>query len=190
MFGSRNKGNKAELYIAGRLQEWWRKSEPGCLFCRVPLSGGWRQPEHRTAFNLAGDLMTDAKLFPWAVEVKHREGWTEERLEQGKASPVWGWWRQAQEAADELKKKPILFFRKNLFKKKVQPWRVMFPDEQWQDVPELRLLMSWTRREIARPEVVGNVWPCVANLDDFLAVTSTLFEPRHPLRRKKKVISL
>lgn len=123
-FGSRPKGSKAEIEIARDLQGWWSQLEPGCLFTRTPLSGGWGKPQHREGFKAGGDLMTTAERFSFAVEVKRREGWAWSTLAAGKASPVWGWWRQACQAADEMKNHPLLIFRKNR-----HPWFVFIPAE-------------------------------------------------------------
>jgi len=119
-FGSRAKGSKAEIEVAKKLEAWWGQVEPGCKFVRTPLSGGWGKPEHRAGFQASGDLMTTAAQWPWAVEVKRRETFSWKTLLAGRASPVWGWWRQAQVAAEEMSKEPLLLFRKNR-----EPWHVM-----------------------------------------------------------------
>ncbi len=117
---SRDKGNKAEIEIAHTIQPWWRLHEPEANFVRTPLSGGWGAPTLRAGFRASGDLMTNAKDFPFAVEVKRRESWSWAPLLAGKASPIWGWWLQTQTAAKEMKAEPILFWRKNR-----EPWWVM-----------------------------------------------------------------
>lgn len=76
----------------------------------------------RAAFKAAGDLMTTARRWGWACEVKRREGWDWERLKAGRASPVWSWWRQAQAQAEDAGLQPMLWFRKSR-----QPWRVLVP---------------------------------------------------------------
>lgn len=119
---SRQKGNGAEREVAALIKAWWRQVEPKAEFVRTPLSGGWGGPTIRAGFRASGDLMTDAKLFPFTVEVKRREAFSLERLVEGKSSPVWGWWRQAQTQAVEMKAIPMLWLRRNR-----EPWRVMLP---------------------------------------------------------------
>lgn len=120
MFNSRAKGSAAELDVAARLQEWWRQVEPGCRFKRTPLSGGWGTGDDRAGFRASGDLMTTAERFPWAIEVKRREGWAWKPLLAGGKSPVWGWWLQAQAAAGECGLLPMMWLRHNR-----EPWHVM-----------------------------------------------------------------
>ncbi|MDP6719756.1 MAG: hypothetical protein QGF59_13935, partial [Pirellulaceae bacterium] len=118
---SRGKGNAAEREVAKLVQQWWHKLESGCRFVRTPLSGGWGGPSLRAEFRASGDLMTTAKQWPFGVEVKRREGWSMRNLRQAKASPVWKWWEQTQDAAAEMDAEPMLWFRKNRM-----PWYVMF----------------------------------------------------------------
>ena len=110
----RQKGARGERQVAELLTNWWQAIEPGCEFIRTPSSGGWANPQVRGHFKTSGDLMTTAQRWPFSVEVKHREGWSVERLERGMSSPVWGWWRQAIKASIEEKREPMLWFRKNL----------------------------------------------------------------------------
>jgi hypothetical protein len=119
---SRQKGARAELEVARLLEEWWGQTEQGCRFKRTPLSGGWASPDVRGEFGVAGDLVTTARHFPFAVEVKHREGWSERNLFLGKKSPVLGWWGEAVDEAKEMGKHPLLFFKKNRL-----DWQVMVP---------------------------------------------------------------
>lgn len=64
--------------------------------------------------------MTTARRFPFAVEVKRREGWSWRELLAGRRSPVWGWWDQACKQADEAHADPMLWFRHNR-----EEWTVM-----------------------------------------------------------------
>jgi hypothetical protein len=121
---SRQKGATAEREVAKLHAEWWGKFEPGCKFVKTPLSGGFSGPTVREAFEMSGDLMTTAKRFPFAVEVKRREGWCWRNVQRGMPSPVWGWWRQAIKAADEMHRRPALWFRKSR-----EEWRVMVPQD-------------------------------------------------------------
>lgn len=120
---SRQKGNAAEREVAKIIEHWWQPFEPEAHFVRTPLSGGWGGPSLRGTFGAAGDLMTTSKTFPFAVEVKRREGWTWGRLLKGKPSPVWDWWLQAQVQGEEMQKIPMLWLRKN----REPAWHIMLP---------------------------------------------------------------
>jgi hypothetical protein len=95
------------------LEAWWGQLEPDAKFARVPLSGGWGDPQLRAGFQASGDVMTTSPRFPWSVEVKRREGWVWKNLIASKKSPVWKWWRQAEGQALEMGKEPLMFFRHN-----------------------------------------------------------------------------
>jgi hypothetical protein len=99
--------------------------EPGCRFVKTPLSGGWGSPDVRFAFKTSGDLVTTARRFPFAVEVKFRQQWSIGRLFEGKPCPVWAWWRQAQVAAAEQGGLPALWVRKA---RSMSDWLVLLPD--------------------------------------------------------------
>ena len=107
------KGNGGEREVARKLEPWWCKVEPGATFIRTPQSGGWSTPQVRQEFRASGDIMTTAVRFPFAVEVKRREGWSPANLVAGKRSPVWGWWRETIVEARELGAEPMLWVRKN-----------------------------------------------------------------------------
>lgn len=78
----------------------------------------------REKMRLAGDLMTDAELFPFTIEVKRRENWSERNLIKGFASPIWSWWKQVCKDASEEGGIPMLWFRKNR-----RRWRILLPAE-------------------------------------------------------------
>lgn len=120
--GRRNKGSNAEREVAAELQAWWRRLEPGCVFHRTPLSGGWASSRVAAGYNASGDVVTTALRFPWTVEVKRNEGFAWKNVVAGKASPVWEWWGQAQRQAREVDKVPMLWLRRSR-----EPWRVMVP---------------------------------------------------------------
>lgn len=134
MTQGRPKGCKAEIEVAKTLEPWWAKLEPECKFVRTPLSGGWGGKEVRAGFKASGDLMTTAKRFPFAVEVKRREGWSWKTLLGSKKCPVWVWWHQAIGQAEEMGTEPTLWVRKNR-----EPWFVMLP---------CRLLMGFTMKDL------------------------------------------
>ena len=123
---SRAKGRRAERDVAKLLVEWWGTFEAKCEFKVTPLSGGWGGRDGgkhvRAHFKASGDLMTTATLFPFTVEVKHREQWSMRNLVAGRATPPWDWWLQAQRQADEEGGIPMLWFRKNKY-----PWMVGLP---------------------------------------------------------------
>lgn len=117
MVNSAKKGKDGEREAAALIQTWWRKLEPTCEFIRTPQSGGWGSVQVRAKFRAAADLMTTAKHWPFATEVKKREEWVLENVVTGRPSPVWGWWNQTAKAAAELNVKPLL-----LFKKRTSQW--------------------------------------------------------------------
>ena len=122
MTNGRVKGSVAEREVAGMLAAWWRTIEPAAEFVRTPLSGGWSTPTVRSGFRASGDIMTTSPTFPFAVEVKRREGFAWSTLLAGRASPVWGWWGQATKAAREQGGTPMLWLKHN-----GEPWRVIVP---------------------------------------------------------------
>jgi hypothetical protein len=120
----RSKGKRGENQVAKLLEPWWGQFEPGVKFKSTPQSGGWASPEVRAHFKTAGDLVTTGEAFPFTVEVKYREAYSEKTYEAGKACPVWGWWQQAIDQAREENGVPMLWFRKNH-----KPWTVLVPEE-------------------------------------------------------------
>ena len=116
----RTKGAVNERAVAKKIEGWWQDLEPGAEFYRTPLSGGWASPTARAGFKTSGDLVTTAKRFPFAVEVKAREGWSYTTFFAGKPCPVWGWWLQAQDQAREQGAEPMLWVRHNR-----EPWVVL-----------------------------------------------------------------
>ena len=133
MTNGRQKGNVAEREIAKKFQNWWEQIEPGVKFCRTPGSGGFGTPVIREDFSLSGDIMTNSKKFPFSVEVKRRENWAIKSIINGGKSPVWKWWIQTIRAANEMKKDPLLIFRKNCTTRKKgvgllsSEWFIMLP---------------------------------------------------------------
>jgi len=115
---SKQKGSRGELEVISLLEPWWATFDPTTKWARTPGSGGWGTPESRGAFKAAGDIMTTSTAWPFDVEVKRREGWTDTAMIDGKG-PVWGWWRQCQQSARETGREPMLWFRRSR-----QPWRV------------------------------------------------------------------
>lgn len=159
------KGKAAEREVATLMEAWWRRLEPECRFVRTPQSGGWHGSDVREAFQASGDLMTTAAHFPWTVEVKRRESWTWDRLIEGKPSPVWGWWRQAQTQARELGKEPMLWIRHNR-----EPWSILLP--AWGHYP-------WTLAMIhlaAKPKVdLGEKEPILVKAEHLLDLHPSLY---------------
>lgn len=139
MINGRAKGCRGELEVAKLVEAWWRQLEPECRFLRVPLSGGWSTPQVRGDTMTSGDLVTTARLFPWSVEIKHRNSWSEREFLAGRRSPVWGWWEQAIKQAEEMGKVPSLWFRRNR-----APWRVLLPQVYSQAVL-VPALGAWER---------------------------------------------
>lgn len=181
---SRQKGSVAERFVAMTFREWWAKYEPKdadgkpIAFVRTPLSGGWGGPAVRAGFLASGDLMTTAKRWPFAVEVKRREGWGLANLINGRPCPVWGWWAQCRGAALEMRREPLMLFRKSHTE-----WKVMMRERL------AAQLFNWggaTDRKKRTPETLmvwdETVWmigmgaygyaahPACVGLDDLLAL--------------------
>lgn len=134
---SRAKGKAGERELARLFQAWWRQLEPGCVFASTPASGGWSTPAMRGEFLVAGDLCTTARRWPWTVECKRREGFSERELRAGRRSPVWSWWAQCCRAAAEEGREPLLCFRRSR-----EPWRAL------------------VRRDLVVDQIVsGDDWP-------------------------------
>lgn len=113
MTNGRAKGAAGELEVARLLEPWWRRLEPEARFIRTPGSGGWR---HARGFRASCDLMPDpqtCRLFPFSLEVKRKEAWSEQQFCSDKPSPVWKWWAQCCKAAATDGLRPMLWFRKN-----------------------------------------------------------------------------
>ena len=152
---SRRKGKTGEREVAKHLERWWNQVEPGCKFVSTPLSGGFSTAQIRGAFNMAGDLMTTAKTFPFTVEVKHRERWELPNVLAGKRSPAWTWWLQCQKAAAEEKKIPMMWFRKNY-----GDWYMMLPERDYLRVVPDQSNITWMvapklpKADIGQPPVV------------------------------------
>jgi hypothetical protein len=168
--GDREKGAKAELEVAALLQAWWAQVEPAAVFKRTPQSGGWGGKEVRAAFRSAGDVMTDSKTFPFAVEVKRRERWAWKPFLAGKPSPVWAWWRQAQAQAEEMVLTPTLWFRRSR-----APWMVLVPRfSMWLlneggDADLIPLEHDWVGDSILNVDF-GRAPPVMVRGDDLLRV--------------------
>jgi hypothetical protein len=137
----RAKGKVGEREVAKLHEAWWGTHEAGAQFKSTPQSGGFSTPEVRAHFKMAGDLMTTAKLFPFVVEVKRREGWDLRNVYALKPSPVWAWWRQALAAARVQGGVPILWIRKN----RSSEWLVLVPvGAFYRTLPQLD---RWVARE-------------------------------------------
>lgn len=138
---SRRKGCAGELQVVRLLTAWWCEFEPALpdgravRFARTPSSGGW---QHGPGFNACGDVMTNSYRFPFSVEVKRAEAWSLQNLLDGRACPVWGFWRQCQTDAAKVGKEPLLWFRQNR-----RPWMVM-----------MRARYASSVRGLAPPQVV------------------------------------
>lgn len=164
----RSKGKRAELEVAKLCEAWWRALEPECRFVRTPASGGWHGPDVRAEFKTSGDLMSTAKLWPFSVEVKKREGWSLEWLSFGRPSPVWAWWEQCRKAAREDGREPLLLFTRNR-----APWLAMARRRFHE---ELRPYAPPTPWSIPRRGMIAmGIEPVdVFGLDALLAISPTL----------------
>ena len=161
---SKAKGAAAELEVRNLVQAWWRQLEPECVFARTPSSGGWSAPSMRGEFKVAGDLTTTAQHWPFTVEVKRREGWSERELKAGRRSPVWSWWGQVMVASEEEGRTPMLWFRRSH-----TPWLVMLPQSYVNAIaPAFPIVCCWSIQAFN-----FTVHPIVVRATDVLA-----FDPR------------
>lgn len=115
MVHSKRKGNRAELHVAKKLEEWW-----GTPFVRTPGSGGFATVNKSVDLNLVGDVVTDDPTFPFSVEVKNAENWKLSQLLTSDKAPLWEYWEQTVEQASRETRIPLLVFTKNY-----QPYWVM-----------------------------------------------------------------
>ncbi len=115
---------QAEREVAKLLQEWWRVLEPQATFMRTPGSGAWATSHSIKGFTARGDILVDpgtCHYWPYSVEIKFRQTVTPasiKHFEEGKKSPINGFWKQCCDAAEKDNQKPFLIFRGNR-----QPWR-------------------------------------------------------------------
>lgn len=163
--GGREKGAKAEREVAALLQAWWRQLEPSARFVRTPGSGGWHGKsgaEVRAAFRASGDLMTTAERFPFAVEVKKKERWSEREFLAGRDSPVHAWFAQAVEAAAELPREPSHTVPLLVFAKNHVAWRCYLPIYVAEAAPHLFRPWCWQRL----PGVSWTAWCWLSELTE------------------------
>lgn len=167
----RAKGAANENAIRDLLTPWWHHVEAEVdgepvVFARTPGSGG----HHRSKeFDMAGDLMTNARLFPFAIEVKAREGWTFERFFHGFKSPVWGWWKQCVRDAEKTNRVPFLIFKKNR-----QPWMVLVPFDYISAIPGTKCPDIVFDESVSEDRELP-VHPCMYLASNFLAHDPHLF---------------
>jgi hypothetical protein len=170
---ARNKGCGGEREVCKLLAEWWQPYEPDCVFVRTPGSGGWgggsfRHRLMKADMHSSGDIMTTAKRFPFSVEVKRNESWSEKQLAGCRTSPVWKWWIQAQRQASNDGLLPLLFFRKNR-----RPWNIFVPQISVLDGVE-GLMRYHASYAIPKGCILGinfgNVAPLWAHASDLLGL--------------------
>jgi len=115
---AKTKGGVFERKVGKLFEPWWDSK-----FFRTPMSGG---SQLKFDYNLAGDICTPAKDFPFHVECKNQEclGKFHNFLVSAK-SAVWKWWQQTTDEcpSDQI---PILVFTKNHI-----PIFVMMDIEYW-----------------------------------------------------------
>jgi len=124
-----SKGSTAELEVRRLLEAWWRQLEPEIEITRTPGSGGWR---HAAKWGAKADLMVrEAPRFPFAIEVKRREGWSPRELYAGRPCPVWKWWAKTCQDAATIgpDRVPMLWARRNR-----EPWIVLVPAKWWAEL--------------------------------------------------------
>jgi len=160
---SRAKGKRGEREVAALLRAWWSQYEPDAQFASTPGSGGWSTAKMREEFRATGDICTTAQRFPFAIEVKYRQGWSLRNFEHGFASPVWGWWAQAVREAKEAKAEPMLWVRKNLEPARDERGRLVKQDAQWIILVRRMAALEWNARAHNQMCIPWYVWdrpPC------------------------------
>jgi len=122
---SRAKGQRFELKLCRVLSAWWTGNDD-CLRCRaddLPFfrtsgSGGWatrrkRQDDNVAVKSQSGDLVTP-ESFPFALELKHQEGWNwDPFFKRSDDWIVFKWWKQCVVAALAKERLPLLVFHRN-----------------------------------------------------------------------------
>lgn len=175
MTNGRAKGKRAEREVVHMIRPWWATREPDVEFVRTPLSGGWSTESVRGRFRAAGDIMTTSDKWPFVVEVKRREAFSLGAFVDGRASVVWGWWRQSVKDAATLDAAPMLWFRKSTTaRKRPFPWIVLVPERY------ASCFLSDVAFDIRFPETLnrddGGVRPVGLTADKFLALEPFRFE--------------
>ncbi len=149
---SKNKGARAEREVCELLHNWWTQdfhpSDDEVKFTRSPLSGGWGG---KREFGTAGDIICSDETFPFCIEVKHRESFSEDRLFAGKVSPAWKWISQCEQEAKLVGKIPLLFFRKNHME-----WNVAIPEAYVR--LEVSLIFPDFKITLPEDKFVHDVW--------------------------------
>lgn len=174
---SRVKGSRAELDVARVFSEWC-----GEEVRRTPLSGGWST----SRFGVTGDLVCANRVFPFHVEIKHREGWCIDDLITGVRADhdksIVQWWRQCVESCPKkrgknglvmYRKEPLLVFRRNR-----QPWLVMWPVRSDTRVPAASLTVTLPLDSCPLCRVF------VSSLDQFIATQTVPYGMRNHERNK------
>lgn len=110
---SKDKGDRGEYAVRDLLQEWW-----GTDFAKTPKSGGFSTKKFRRDWNAEADVVTPDESFPFAVEVKWREGWCFEQIITAPKTEIWEWWEQAKGQSED--KLTLLVFKRNY-----KPWFCM-----------------------------------------------------------------
>ncbi len=123
---SKEKGSRGEREVAALVQAWWRRVDASTEIARTPGSGSWgKNSGVRHGFDVYGDLVCSSLSFPFCIEIKRREDWSQYQLSSDTPSGnVWVWWQQCQSDAKAAGKIPMLWMRKNK-----QPWHVLLPHD-------------------------------------------------------------
>lgn len=106
---SRTKGQTAERKLVKLFEAWW-----GSKFFRTPGSGAFATRGFMSVdtTDMAGDIVTPDKTFPFCVESKKVEGWTLEQLLTSQVTKLHSWWEQTVRESPEGRT-PLLVFTKN-----------------------------------------------------------------------------
>lgn len=136
MVNGRKKGQGAERKLVKLFEAWW-----GTRFFRTPGSGAFatRGFMDMDLSNMAGDIVTVDKSFPFCVESKKVEGWTLEQMLTSDKTKMHDWWEQTTRETP-TGKIPLLVFTKNH-----APLYVMMC---WRDMVSELTVVQAARRQI------------------------------------------
>lgn len=171
---SDRKGKAGEREVCKLLMEWWTPHYPGAVFVKTPGSGGWGGASRfhqkvKAGMRASGDVMTTLEEFPFSVEVKREQNWSMQRLLDGRPSPVWQWWIQAQTQADKDSLVPMLWFRRNR-----EPWHVLLPFEYAKAFPLPPPEQAWSRAALLGVDH-GGLLPVMYAAESLVQVPPTVF---------------
>lgn len=143
----RNKGSSFERVLCKSFSEWWfplidfkgyvLKDLP---FQRTPGSGGWNRKIAGGDIQIYSNQGVWKDDFPFCVEAKNREGWEMDNISSFNAKcPVWDWWDQTNEQANDNKRLPLMVFTRNRRPEYVMMWANDFCEYVDKECPQIQV---------------------------------------------------